>query len=322
MSKEAQDFKASGQGPQKSATLSNRIVSSAQGLLGDAISGSKSDAISTYSSSLASDQKASSSSSTSSASVSSESSFGLQHGTANIIKYSDDSPKQTFRSIRPGQHDIEPFTYGETDFSPVAYNRLDDVEQGEMPTEYSGRKGKGVATQTSAAPVPQGMRWISQYQQPEEASRMFDLEQDGSQVTQLLSDPSFQPSFWLDNESIEEVPPKISVEEEELAGLFNDRLKEAGLAQQSTDLPGPSDSQTSFLAKRLESVLTTVGDQEELKDLDTFFADLRNYHEKVWGYAQPLIQQVREEVRQAELGTSPDGPGLRRLRMLLAHLEP
>lgn len=52
----------------------------------------------------------------------------------------------------------------------------------------------------------------------------------------------------------------------------------------------------------------------------TFFDDLHNYHEGVWGYLQPIVEQARVELREGR--SVKDSPAVARLQMILGHVDP
>ena len=52
----------------------------------------------------------------------------------------------------------------------------------------------------------------------------------------------------------------------------------------------------------------------------TFFDDLHNYHEDVWGYLKPIVAQARTELREGR--SVKDSPAVARLQMILGHIDP
>jgi len=50
------------------------------------------------------------------------------------------------------------------------------------------------------------------------------------------------------------------------------------------------------------------------------------YHDEVWGYLRPALEAAREEIEQKKGGSDGeghdgDGPAVRRLKMILRHME-
>ncbi|KGO38552.1 hypothetical protein PEX1_106540 [Penicillium expansum] len=52
----------------------------------------------------------------------------------------------------------------------------------------------------------------------------------------------------------------------------------------------------------------------------------KRYHDEVWGYLQPVLEEARAEIEEKEvgvegLGVGEDGPAVRRLKMILMHMK-
>ena len=47
------------------------------------------------------------------------------------------------------------------------------------------------------------------------------------------------------------------------------------------------------------------------------------YHDEVWGFLQPVLEDARAEIEEKKEGLGPaeDGPAVRRLRMILMHMK-
>ncbi|KAK3167148.1 hypothetical protein OEA41_010274 [Lepraria neglecta] len=153
---------------------------------------------------------------------------------------------------------------------------------------------------------------------------------DGAAVVALLSDPTVNveeepTNSWaaeattrdhdkLGDPRIEQRPrksvdPLAPVSPLDLMPDFNsswDSMQASNAFQNSTSYEGQRFSDPSF------------GDIQPWVDI------LNRYHNDVWGDMLPLVQEAREEVKAAEAspeGALQDRPALRRLGMLLKHLN-
>ena len=125
---------------------------------------------------------------------------------------------------------------------------------------------------------------------------------DGDEVVKLLSDPSFQPGIWTRDES--EEPYTITEDEMQIARWFTQKTQE-GQAER----------------EQLQRVVAAARGGQAFQDFASIFDEIESYHEDVWGYIGPLVEAARQEQRGAESASSEDGPAVRRLRMIVAHLH-
>ena len=125
---------------------------------------------------------------------------------------------------------------------------------------------------------------------------------DGDEVVKLLSDPSIQPGTWMGEES--EEPYTIIEDEMQVARWFTQKTQE-GQAER----------------EQLHRVVAAARGGRAFQDFASIFDEIESYHEDVWGYIRPLVEAARQEQRVAESASSGDGPAVRRLRMILAHLN-
>ena len=150
-----------------------------------------------------------------------------------------------------------------------------------------------------------------------------DHNRDGAEVVALLSDPTF---------SIDDDPADswhcLPHEDDSTNNAFNNKdhplhdCKAAPAEAASNPLDLIPDFNRSFDGNVLRS-----SDEEaalQSQDIWPWVDILSRYHDEVWGDMLPLVQEAREEIRVAstsEDGALRDRPAIRRLGMLLGHLH-
>lgn len=323
---------------EKGKGLSEKILESATGLWRSEVHGTKHDATSSLSKALASSEKGTSSSSSSSVwSRGTGSSIGQENNTRDTVNSSSDSIGEPFRSVRPPVSDdalSSLSSHSENGFNKPMESKLAfEPELGEFSRHHPTSKGKSVACDQAQNLLHQPQdeaileeAWtqsILSVQSAEPGQSIQNL--DGVEVLRLLSDPHFDPQHGTRLEHLHDSRLILSTEENEAAELFNGYFsgnKDPQVAEQddprSSSHSATSQSNTG-LSQNFETALSFSIEQQSLQEVDTFFDGLMNYHEDVWGYAKPLVEDVRREVRHASLDQSPNGPALQRLRMILAH---
>ncbi|KAI3131225.1 hypothetical protein CBS147326_5830 [Penicillium roqueforti] len=183
--------------------------------------------------------------------------------------------------------------------------------------------------------------WQRQSHEPHSQDTYTSLTspEDGSAVISLLSDVTFDPNFEdpatvPDTEvDIAAAPGPLSAAEREALdsfrkgmGLDGDdkgrvgRLTGASLVPDidvflSQGLGG--NVSTSASTSLRDAVLTNLpgaGDWIGVQD---------RYHDEVWGFLQPVLEDARAEIEEKGEGLGPaeDGPAVRRLRMILMHMK-
>ncbi|KAL2058696.1 hypothetical protein ABVK25_001426 [Lepraria finkii] len=153
---------------------------------------------------------------------------------------------------------------------------------------------------------------------------------DGAAVVALLSDPTF---------NVEEEPTNSWAAE--ATTRDDDKLGDPRIEQRpykSVDPLAPvnpldlmPDFNWSWDSKQASNAFQNPTSYEGQCFSDPMFGDiqpwvdiLNRYHDEVWGDMLPLVQEAREEVKAAEAspkGALQDRPALRRLGMLLKHLN-
>jgi hypothetical protein len=126
---------------------------------------------------------------------------------------------------------------------------------------------------------------------------------DGDEVVQLLSDPTFQPELWTEGDP--EEPYIISEEEMQISQWYI----------QNTQVGAPRREQ-------LQHAVAAARTGRSYEEFESIFDAIEAYHEDVWGYIRPLVEAARQERLIAEPTATGDGPAVHRLRMIVAHLQP
>ncbi|ERF70213.1 hypothetical protein EPUS_00401 [Endocarpon pusillum Z07020] len=123
---------------------------------------------------------------------------------------------------------------------------------------------------------------------------------DGVDVVKLLQDPN--ACLWMDIPNEPGPPYAISADDMRIAKEIVRHVDNA-LASE------PYYKSAISAARRGESLI----------NFSSFFDDIENYQEEVWGYLQPVIEEARRET--ITCSSEEEGPATRRLRMILAHIE-
>ncbi len=124
---------------------------------------------------------------------------------------------------------------------------------------------------------------------------------DGADVVKLLQDPNAWS--WMDVPDEPEPPYTISADDMRIAQEVVHRIDKA-LASN----PG------------YQSAISAARRGESFSNFSSFFDDIKDYQEEVWGYLQPIIEEARRETIPRSSGEK-EGPATRRLRMILAHID-
>ncbi|KAL1988994.1 hypothetical protein VTN96DRAFT_5757 [Rasamsonia emersonii] len=167
--------------------------------------------------------------------------------------------------------------------------------------------------------------------------------EDGAAVVSLLSDPAFQPEFLpteddpTDYSVIDTVPP-LTAEEIQIIDSFRRHPS----SSQGTEEPHhhrPITSRSlipdidSFLAQQdANNNSHAAVDTATLRD--TVLSNLPGaedwigvedrYHEEVWGYLRPTLEAASKELEEKKKSPGKeekDGPAVRRLKMILRHMQ-
>jgi hypothetical protein len=189
----------------------------------------------------------------------------------------------------------------------------------------------------------------------------LEQQGDGADVVTLLSDPSFQPGLSFDEvmsaESAgmdeEENPFELSPAEIQFIEKLRATLPPAAThkAPEPTnplnllpDLGPPPSSALAGKQSMLQATTTLHAEEgypyhahdngisqnqthatlEPIPGLEGWVEVINSYHEDVWGYLKPYALAAKAEVEKAQERKEPNptsGPAVRRLGMILAHLD-
>ncbi|KAJ5971360.1 uncharacterized protein N7479_001278 [Penicillium vulpinum] len=188
--------------------------------------------------------------------------------------------------------------------------------------------------------------WQRQWHEaPKQTTAYTSNADDGAAVVSLLSDTNFDPNFEdpttvPDTEiDIAAMPAPLSAGEREMLdsfrkGLGLDGEKEKEDSERVGRLTGAS------LVPDIDMFLSGGGIGEEYSRgsganststslRDAVLANLpgagdwvgvqERYHDEVWGFLQPVLEEARKEIE--EKGAGGDGPAVRRLKMILMHMK-
>ena len=148
---------------------------------------------------------------------------------------------------------------------------------------------------------------------------------DGAAVVALLSDPA----FTADDEPVDGSPKaaRRQSKPQDSDSYYAEYKKPVGARLRMVDhkmtlVPNFALSRSD--PKAIADAIPRAEEQARIADLKPWFDILDSYQDEVWGEFLPLVQQVRKELCTAKAGedTLDDKPAVRRLRMLLGHLEP
>jgi len=125
---------------------------------------------------------------------------------------------------------------------------------------------------------------------------------DGGDVVKLLQDPKFP--FGMDLPEQQDFIYTISEEDMKIAAEIV-RLVDVAMISK----PG------------YQSTMSAANHGEPFPRFSSFFDEVENYQDEVWGYLRPLVEEAKREAAAASLSEGEEGPATRRLRMILAHID-
>ncbi|KAL2003931.1 hypothetical protein VTN02DRAFT_1627 [Thermoascus thermophilus] len=167
---------------------------------------------------------------------------------------------------------------------------------------------------------------------------------DGAAVVSLLSDPSFQPDLLPSSADedldLDPVPPLTPAEIE----IINSFRRHPANQQPAETAPQPHRltarslipdidtflAQDSLFPPAAGAINTTALRDTVLSHLpgaEDWMAVEDRYHDEVWGFLRPTLEAAKKEIdekkRNEQQGGHParDGPAVRRLRMILRHMQ-
>jgi hypothetical protein len=333
---------------QNTPSLANRIQNSAAGLARSAFNaaGSSADAAQV----LGSGSKAGPSSSASPSALAAAEQYRETATPTSSHRASANHPAASFRSSSTGQQgafELPPLTEDEfqrTYDESQVHSNIDFSPSTELDTA----KGKGKASKTHSpfsnidpSSSSSGLNTAWQSALPTSATT---LPSDGEAVVSLLSDASFDPEFPSTAEEpfepveTELLPPQLTPSEIQMIESFRRQAAlEASTPTLATEPLSQTHRLTSFsLVPDIESVIDSVPaaqdtDATALRDAvltglpgaAEWIAVEERYHDEVWGYLRPTLEAAAKEMEARKEQGAPveDGPAVRRLKMILRHMQ-
>ncbi|RHZ43869.1 uncharacterized protein CDV56_101987 [Aspergillus thermomutatus] len=334
---------------QNTPSLTNRIQNSAAGLARSAFNATGSSADAAHV--LASGSKAGPSSSPSTSALAAAEQYReTATPTLSTRAHLATHPAASFRSSSTGQQgafELPPLTEDE-------FQRTYDESQVHSNIDFSPStetdkgKGKGKSSKTnppfsdtepSSSSSDLNTAW--QNALPTTATT---LPSDGEAVVSLLSDASFNPEFPPSAEEpfepieTELLPQQLTPLEIEMLESFRRHAAlETLTPTPATQALSQTHRLTSFsLVPDIESVLDSVPaaqgtDATALRDAvlmslpgaAEWIAVEERYHDEVWGYLRPTLEAAAKEMEANKEQGAPveDGPAVRRLKMILRHMQ-
>ncbi|GIC92732.1 uncharacterized protein Aud_009203 [Aspergillus udagawae] len=339
---------------QNTPSLANRIQNSAAGLARSAFNATSSSADAAHV--LGSGSKAGPSSSASSSALAAAEQYRENATPTSSNRASANHPAASFRSSSTGQQgafELPPLTEDEfqrTYDESQVHSNIDLFPSTETETDTG--KGKGKASNTPSpfstpfsniepSPSSSGLNTAWQNALPTTATT---LPSDGEAVVSLLSDASFDPEFPSTAEEpfepieTELLPPQLTPSEIKMIESFRRHAAlETSTPTPATEPLSQTHRLTSFsLVPDIESVLDSVPaaqstDATALRDAvlmglpgaAEWVAVEERYHDEVWGYLRPTLEAAAKEMEARKEQGAPveDGPAVRRLKMILRHMQ-
>ena len=298
-------------------TLGARIADSASGLLRDSLSANNCQNSSSLSGFLTQQAKPGSSQSppfSGSAEFLSHESSGPStlaptHGTNRDYA--------SFRESRPNENGVG--TSFQFPAQNAESNRLIDLEEeasvsslqssdsvDTRVTSVSTSLG-GIVVPYEFGPTPSNHYRLSA---PTTYLKSFINPKDGTEVIDLLRDPRFEFETSFDA-TFRPAQPTISRLDMEIAEEIARLMENAETPKPKTVFPlnGPEP-----LLSPGEAVPSTGS------TLTSFFQQIENYQDEVWGYIESLLIDAKREIRNSAGSAVRGGPATRRLRMIYNHI--
>ncbi|CRG91661.1 hypothetical protein PISL3812_08711 [Talaromyces islandicus] len=196
---------------------------------------------------------------------------------------------------------------------------------------------------TAAAQKRSNNQLHNNTQNQQQAPQQYQIptDQDGAAVVSLLSDPSFEPSFADDNDFYEDdadtaVPAPLTADEMRILDSFRRQQQ-----QSSTATPHSTPNTITphslipdidtFLAENDSLGLRATSDAalrdvvlHNLPGAEDWMAVNDRYQDEVWGYLRPALEAASKEIEESnERDSEParEGPAVRRLKMILRHMQ-
>ncbi|GAD94237.1 conserved hypothetical protein [Paecilomyces variotii No. 5] len=338
--------KQSGQDASGNKSMASRIQDSASGLLRNAISApgaynlpaDLAQSLANGSKAGASAPRGLSSSSTAAESFQSHGSSGLGSSAAETGAQS--SVPASFRSgaAQEGGFRLDPLAQDD-------FQRGADDSFLYNPVDISDTKGKGKGREQADAADSELATFDTTWETHHHSqgatvpatpnAQPTTLPSDGSAVVSLLADPSFQPEFLpteenpIDSTDLDSVPP-LTASEVQIIESFR---RHPSMASETQSQQHRITSQSlipdidAFLAQDSPATDTAALRESVLHNLpgaEDWMAVEERYHDEVWGYLRPALEAAQKEIEETKNEGAPpseEGPAVRRLRMILQHMQ-
>ncbi|OOF96406.1 hypothetical protein ASPCADRAFT_47457 [Aspergillus carbonarius ITEM 5010] len=322
-----------------SPSLASRIQNSASGLARNVFSAPGSSADSAQL--LANSGKTENSSSHSALAAGQQYRESSTSASSSTRESSISTPAETFRSsstARPGGFDLPPLTEDEFQrtYGGESFGSNNDGSIAGLNADTSKGKGKGKGRATdsdSTDPVTSEKRAL-----PEQP---FLLSSDGDAVVSLLSDHSFDPEFPPTADEPAEIvetelsPVQLTPTEIQMIESFRRLTPPAASATLSPQDTSANKLTSISLVPDIGDFLDMVppganSDAATLRDTvltglpgaADWLAVEERYHDEVWGYLRPTLEAAAKEMESnKDTGRVEEGPAVRRLKMILKHMQ-
>ncbi|EAW20198.1 uncharacterized protein NFIA_098270 [Aspergillus fischeri NRRL 181] len=338
---------------QNPPSLANRIQNSAAGLARSAFNAAGSSAGAAQV--LGSGSKAGPSSSASSSALAAAEQYRETATPTSSNRASTNHPAASFRSSSAGQQgafELPPLTEDEfqrTYDESQVHSSIDFPPSTETETDTGKGKGKASKTLSDFSNIEpssssSGLNNLNTAWQNTLPTTATPLPSDGEAVVSLLSDASFDPEFPSTAEEpfepieTELLPPQLTPSEIKMIESFRRHAAlETSTPTPATEPLSQTHRLTSFsLVPDIESVLDSVPaaqatDATALRDAvlmglpgaAEWIAVEERYHDEVWGYLRPTLEAAAKEMEERKEQGAPveDGPAVRRLKMILRHMQ-
>ncbi|KAL4889323.1 hypothetical protein BDV59DRAFT_118737 [Aspergillus ambiguus] len=292
-------------------SLTSRIQSSAAGLARNALSSSSADTHLLPANTNGNTNTAKASRSGASSALSAAQQYTHETSSSSSAAHASSSTTTPGPSFRSNTHHPDTLTLPALTPSEFEHTPIDLTDPTPVPVANPTpptAKGKGKQRATTTPPPP------LQISTP--------APNDGAEVVTLLNSPTFSPEF----------PGEVDPPETDLS----ETLTAAELQTLASFRRDPPPRLTSLslvpdIDSILDSAATPASDATALRDAviaglpgaADWVAVEERYHDEVWGYLRPTLEAARKEMDEGTRGPDggAEGPAVRRLRMVLKHMQ-
>ncbi|RAL03552.1 uncharacterized protein BO80DRAFT_286808 [Aspergillus ibericus CBS 121593] len=317
----------------RSPSLASRIQNSASGLARNVFSAPGSSADSAQL--LANSGKAGNSSSHAALAAAQqyrESSTSASPSTRESPIYTSTETFRSSSTARPGGFELPPLT--EDEFQRTYSAESFDGDNGSFiaGSDANESKGKGKGKGRESDSDPTNLVTSEQWALPDQPTL---LSSDGDAVVSLLSDRTFDPEFPPTADEPAEIieteftPVQLTPAEIQMIESFR------RLTPPAAPATSPGNLTSHSLVPDIGDFLDTIpsgGNSDAATLRDAVLAGLpgaanwlsveERYHDEVWGYLRPTLEAAAKEMESnKKTGRAEEGPAVRRLKMILKHMQ-